>query len=59
MQQNKVDTIIKDDDMSTLQKVYDYVAINSSKMCVIPMLQSINSYVWTVISVKLIIKMIA
>lgn len=45
MQQDRVDTIIKDDDVDTLQQVNDYVAMNQSKKCVIPMLQSINSYV--------------
>ncbi len=45
MQQNRVDAIIKNDDVSTLQQVNDYVAMNPSKECIIPMLQSINSYV--------------
>ena len=45
MQQNVVDTIIQDDDVYTLQHVNDYVAINPSRESIVPMLQSINSYI--------------
>lgn len=45
MQRDKIDEIIQNDDVCTLQQINNYVAMNSFKKCVIPMLQSINSYV--------------